>query len=58
MFNFTGLGYMVGQVWVDNNIEWYITIVQCPTSLKNWTMVQSHTIKRTKIISITNEHET
>jgi len=34
MFNFTGLNYMVGRVWMDNNMEWYITIVQCFTSLK------------------------
>jgi len=34
MFNFTELGYMVGRIWVDNNMEWYITIVQCPTLLK------------------------
>jgi len=25
---------MVGRVWVDNNMGWYITIVKCPTSLK------------------------
>jgi len=31
MFNFTGLGYMVGRVWVDN-----ITIVQYLTLLKKF----------------------
>jgi len=33
MFNFTGQDYMVGRIWVDNNMGWYITIVQCPTLL-------------------------